>query len=144
MNATQVLLSVTGVAQNVGAEDDAVHLVTHGTLSGENDAWHLTYDETEPDDDETRHVTLTMKKGVVSMLRQGSNATSMVFQRGRRFEGCYHTPYGDLDMGVFATSVRYAVEDASGEIALKYQLDLQGKFAAMHELHIRFVPSKRR
>jgi len=34
-------------------------------------------------------------------------------------------------------------EQKTGEVNLKYQLDLQGQFAAMHELRIRFCPSQK-
>ncbi len=143
MRNKKVLLSVTGVAQNQGADDEAIHLVTTGTLSGENDRWRLKYTETQPDTDLKHDITVTMDHGVVTMQRDGQFGASMVFEKGRRFEGAYDTPYGALDMGVFATQVRYRVEDASGEVNLQYQLDLQGQFAAMHELKIRFVPRGR-
>ena len=89
-------------------------------------------------------MTLTLGKGVVTMERHGAFATSMVFEKGCRFEGSYDTPYGALDMGVYATQVKYRVDDEdNGEVNLQYQLDLQGQFAAMHELNIRFCPAGR-
>lgn len=140
-DARRVLLSVTGLAKNQEAEDEAVHLLTTGTLFGRLDAWRLDYVETQPDSQESA-VTLTLGGGVVTMQRRGDFATSMVFEKGCRFEGSYDTPYGSLDMGVFPTLVRYCVdEEANGEVKLKYQLDLQGQFAAMHELRIRFCPA---
>ncbi len=138
-----VLLSVTGMAQNVGQPDDAMHLVTTGYLSGEKDDWRLRYTETQPDSTKPSHVTLSMADGVVTMRRDGEFDTSMVFAKGRRFEGIYNTPYGALDMGVYPTQVRYQVEGAQGEVMLKYQLDLQGQYAAMHELRIRFAERKK-
>jgi len=134
-----VLLSVTGTAQNVGQPDDAVHLITTGYLSGEKDAWRLRYSETQPDSTKGNRVLLSMADGVVTMQREGEYGTSMVFEKGRRFEGVYNTPYGALDMGVYATQVRYQVDGAHGEVMLKYQLDLQGQYAAMHELRICFA-----
>ena len=138
-----VLLSVTGMAQNVGQPDDAVHMITTGYLSGEEDAWRLRYSETQPDSEKPNHVVLSMQGGVVTMQREGEFGTSMVFEKGRRFEGIYDTPYGSLDMGVYATQVRYRVQGAQGEVSLKYQLDLQGQYASMHELQIRFTERKR-
>ncbi len=143
MKSKKVLLSVTGVAQNQGSEDEAMHLVTTGVLSGDQDAWRLKYTETQPDTDMKHNITVTMNHGVVTMQREGQYGTSMVFEKGRRFEGLYDTPYGALDMGVFATQVKYQVDDAFGEVNLQYQLDLQGQFAAMHELKIRFAPRGR-
>lgn len=142
MRKKQVLLSVTGRSQ---AEDeqqpDTVRLLTTGTLTGEREAWRIDYTETQPDN-QASDITLTLGGGVVTMQRAGVFSTSMVFEKGRRFEGSYETPYGALDMGVYATQVKYQVDDgANGEVNLQYQLDLQGQFAAMHELNIRFCPA---
>lgn len=142
MTSKQVLLSVTGTAQNPQEDEDAVRLLTTGTLTGDNDAWRLNYTETQPDGSGTHEITVTLDKGVVIMQRQGEYATSMVFEKGCRFEGSYATPFGELAMGVYATQVKYQVDpQTGGEVNLQYQLDLQGQFAAMHELRIRFCPA---
>ena len=125
MRKKKVLLSVTGIVQDAGMEDcaDEMRLVTTGELSGEpeQNAWKLRYTETQPDTSETDRVTFTMKD----------------------YEGSYNTPYGALEMGVFPTHVRYNVNDAKGEVVLKYQLDIQGQYASMREMRIRFAPSHR-
>ena len=137
----QVLLSVMGWTHDDDDPSDSVRLLTTGTLSGEKDLWRIDYTETQPDN-ESSDVILTMGKGVVTMQRTGTFSTSMVFDQGRRFEGNYSTPYGDLAMGVYPTHVKYQVQDGPvGEVNLTYQLDLQGQFAAMHELRIRFCPA---
>lgn len=146
MRGKKVLLSVVGVVQDVGSEEasDEMRLVTTGELSGENDSWNLRYIETQPDTAETHKVTFTMKDGVVTMSREGEYRTSMIFSQGNRFEGNYVTPYGALEMGVYPTQVRYKVdENDKGEVLLKYQLDIQGQFASMREMRIRFAPSRR-
>ncbi len=141
MKKQQVLVSVTGWTKDDEDQPESVRLLTTGTFSGAREDWRIDYTETQPDND-SHAVTLTMGKGVVTMQRQGSFATSMVFEQGRRFEGSYQTPYGALAMGVYPTHVKYRVDDeATGEVNLTYQLDLQGQFAAMHELRIRFCPS---
>ncbi len=145
MEKTPVLLSVSGWSQPQGEEKpDPVRLLTCGTLTGSLDAWRLDYTETHPGEEKAHDVVVKMQKGVVTMERHGDYATSMVFEKGRRFEGCYHTPYGALDMGIFSTQVKYTVdEQKTGEVNLQYQLDLQGQFAALHELCIRFCPSQK-
>ena len=139
----QVLLSVMGWTHEDDDPSDTIRLLTTGTMTGGKDAWRIDYTETQPDN-ESSDVTLTLDQGVVTMQRSGAFATSMVFEQGRRFEGSYRTPYGDLDMGVYPTHVKYEVDGAAGgKVDLVYQLDLQGQFAAMHELRIRFCPSGR-
>ena len=146
MRGKKVLLSVVGVVQDVGAEEasDEMRQVTTGELSGEDDSWKLRYIETQPETAETSEVTFTMKDGVVTMSREGEYHTSMIFSQGSRFEGSYVTPYGALEMGVYPTQVKYNVdENDKGEVLLKYQLDIQGQFASMREMRIRFAPSRR-
>jgi len=141
MKKQQVLVSITGWTKEDDEQPESVRLLTTGTLTGAPEDWRIDYTETQPDND-AHDVTLTLGKGVVTMQRMGPFSTSMVFQQGRRFEGSYRTPYGALDMGVYPTHVRYKVDDqANGEVNLTYQLDLQGQFAAMHELRIKFCPS---
>ena len=134
-----VLLSVTGQSQQDGQQEERIHLVTTGHLRKTERGFSLHYEETQPESGETSHITLDMEKGSVTMMRDGSYATSMVFEKGRRFQGNYHTPMGDLEMGIFATRVQYSANEEKGDVSLQYQLDLQGQFVAMHELKVLFV-----
>ena len=144
MKRKKVLLTVTGITSDFGETDDAMRLVTMGTLTGENDSWKLRYEENQSDTKEKRRVTMTMDGGVVTMARDGSWGTNMVFRQGRRFETSYTTPFGSFGMGIFPTQVNYKVEDSGdGEIALRYQLDIQGQFTSVNDLKISFSPSNR-
>lgn len=143
MKRRKVLLTVTGVTSDFGETDEAMRLITTGTLTGENDSWKLRYEENQGDSKEKRRITMTMNGGVVTMARDGSWGTNMVFRQGRRFETNYATPFGSFGMGIFPTQVNYRVEDTgSGEIALRYQLDIQGQYASVNDLKISFSPSK--
>lgn len=134
-----VLLSVTGQSQQDGQQEERIHMVTTGHLSKTSQGFSLKYEETQPESGETSQITLAMEPGSVTMSRNGSYATSMVFEKGRRFQGNYHTPMGDLEMGIFATRVQYHASEDKGDVSLQYQLDLQGQFVAMHELRVHFV-----
>ena len=138
MKAQKVILSVSGTVQ--GEDDEGVRLMTTGMLSGGDPHWKLRYNETMPDGDTSHRVTVSLDENVVTMQRDGAFATSMVFEKGHRFEGNYSTPFGDIEMGVYPVRVDWHVNGGVGEVDLKYQLDLRGQFAAMHELSIRFAP----
>lgn len=138
-NYIPVLLSVTGHSQQDGQPPEGIHLVTTGELRKTKKGFSLKYDETQPDSGETSHITLQLEQNSVTMNRSGDYATSMVFEKGRRFQGSYVTPFGSLDMGIFATKVNYTADEEKGDVSLQYQLDLQGQFVAMHDLQILFV-----
>ncbi len=143
MKRRKVLLTVTGVTSDFGETDDAMRLVTTGTLTRDKDQWKLRYEENQIDSNEKRRITMTMDDGVVTMARDGAWGTNMVFQQGRRFETSYNTPFGAFGMGIFPTQVNYSVDDTGrGEVSLKYQLDIQGQFTSVNDLKISFSENK--
>ena len=133
-----VLLSVTGAARHPFPEDE-IQLVTTGQLTVLPSGYRLTYRETQPDSEEYQDISLQLDGSRVTMTREGSYATSMVFEKGRRFESAYQTPIGCMDMSVYATRVFSRLTEDGGEVQLQYQLDLQGQFAAVHDLRIKYA-----
>ena len=143
MRAKPVRLTVTGVAYNRNEEDEAMRLTPFGTLSGSPKQWKLRYTERQADSNEKHDITMTMGEGVVTVARKGAFGSDLVFQKGHRYEGSYRTPYGDLAMGIFPTQVDYKVgDDGAGEVSLRYQLDIQGRYTSVHKLDIAFESSK--
>ncbi|MBR6525372.1 MAG: DUF1934 domain-containing protein [Clostridia bacterium] len=136
-----VLISVTGKnrAMDNGDEMDAVKLMTMGRLSPVGDGWRLDYEETDPDGGAKQKIRMDMQDKRVTMQRVGEYGTTMVFEKDHRFEGYYHTPFGNLRMGVFATRVYWKVDKGQGQVELQYQLDMQGNFSAVHDLTLRFA-----
>ena len=139
-----VRLTVTGVAFNRNEEDEAMRLTTFGTLSGSPGKWKLRYSERQADSGEKHDIVMTMDGDVVTVARKGTFGSDLVFQQGRRYEGSYRTPYGNLAMGIFPTQVDYQVSDeGEGAVSLRYQLDIQGNYTSVHKLDIAFQANKR-
>lgn len=141
-----VVLTLIGRSQTAPDDPgDPIRLMTTGQLTPAGEGYILQYKETQPDDKDAHNaqdVVLQMEPGRVVMTRLGDYGTSMAFVKGKRFEGVYHTPYGDLDMAVYATKVRCALSPQRGHVHLEYQLDMQGAFAAMNELRLEYVASE--
>ena len=138
-----VLISMNSFSQTdpTGREPaDPIRLLVPGELTIESGVYTLRYEESQTDEDTkaviTQHITLTMVPGRVTMTREGMFSTTMIFVRGQRFEGAYHTPYGDLEMAVYATRADCELSPTAGNVNLQYTLDMQGAFAAMNTLEI--------
>lgn len=138
-----VLLTLNGTSATGQGEDDTIRVMTTGQLRQTPSGYMLRYQETQTDEGDgtvmTQDVILSMQPGRVSMTRLGDYGTTMVFVKDRRFEGKYRTPFGDLDMALFATQVHTDLSPEKGSVQLKYQLDLQGSFAAMNTLRLDYV-----
>lgn len=144
MRNKPVRLRVTGLAINRNDEDEAINMTTFGTLSGDEKQWQLKYTERQAHDGEEHNITMTMGEDTVTVKRQGNFASDLVFRKGRRFEGSYRTPYGDLDMGIYPTKVNYAISpEGDGAVSLRYQLDIGGRYTSVHQLDVAFETRKK-
>ena len=143
---TNVLINMVAVSRtdpNSREPDEPIRMLVPGRLSVENGIYTLRYQETPETEDgivaPPQDITLTLAPDRVTMTREGVFSTTMIFVRGQRFEGAYRTPYGDLDMAVFATKVDCSLAPHAGSVNLQYTLDMQGAFAAMNTMELTYA-----
>ena len=144
MRKKPVLINLLAIAKYEHAPDYPIQFMTRGTLHL-GDQGHAVLEYTESQEDEetgeivTSQITLAMEKNRVTMTRRGDCSNTMVFIPQRRFEGVYQTPYGNMDMAVYARGVRCEIGEQKGSVHLKYQLDIQGTYASTNELHLEYA-----
>ena len=83
-----------------------------------------------------------INRGRAVMERTGDFSTTMVFEKGRRFDGAYRTPWGELAMGIYTVQVNASFGEEQASLRLVYQVDIQGRFTAMHDLTLRLAPNE--
>ncbi len=143
-----VLINLLATARYDQTPDYPIQFMTRGKLSllPDGDAL-IQYTESLQDDDTgetiTARVSLQMAKNRVTMTRQGDVTNTMVFVPRHRFEGIYQTPYGDMNMGVYARNVDCRIGPDSGSVHLKYQIDLQGSYTSTNELHLEYTAERK-
>ena len=143
-----VLLTVTAASRDEqGRTEDAVQLRMPGTLEHRTDTWLLHYDETLEDDGDhttvTHSVHLMIKPGHVTMLRKGPYSMMTVLEHGKRYEGVYHTPYGDMDMAIYTTRLFSVLGADHGTLKVEYQLDINGGFSSMRKMTLEYGTEER-
>ena len=83
-------------------------------------------------------ISLSVTDGKVFLSREGEFSNTMVFAENQRYEGTYHTPYGELAMGVMARGVTCDIGPEKGSVHLRYELNIQGAYASTNELHLAY------
>lgn len=140
MPTIPVLITIRSTAHRDGvAGDETISMLTAGEMELEEERAVIRYEETLDESMPAQRVVMTIDGGGATMSRDGEYATDMVFRMGCRYEGSYHTPYGDMELAVFCTRLRYDLGEDGGEVQLSYQLDLNGAFAAVHDLEMRLI-----
>ena len=140
---TPVFINLLAIARYDHMPDYPIQFMTVGDLYySDPDNVMLQYVESQQDD-ETGEITesdisLSLRDGRITMERKGDFSNTMVFAKGQRFEGVYHTPYGEMDMAVFTKEAACRLGRSEGNIHLKYQLNIQGSYASTNELHLEY------
>ena len=140
---TPVFINLLAIARYDHMPDYPIQFMTTGKLFYKNAGEaQLQYVESQ-EDEETGEITrsdilLSMADGKVTMQRNGDFSNTMVFAKGQRFEGVYHTPYGEMDMAVFTKEAACRFGRSEGNMHLKYQLNIQGNYASTNELHLEY------
>ncbi len=139
-----VMISVISSARGEnGVPEETLQLIMKGELTPKPDGWLLHYEETLEDDADHTRVThdmrLLLRPGHVTILRKGMYGMMMVLSRGKRYEGVYHTPYGDMPMAVYPTRVHCVLGPDHGEAEFEYQLDIQGGFVSVRRMTVAYT-----
>lgn len=136
MTEIPVLVSIHSCARRDDDSEEPISMMVGGVLQLDEEKAVIIYQEVIDESIPPQTVVVTAKDDTVTLHRQGDYATEMAFCRGLRYEGNYNTPYGGMDMAIFCTRLSYDLSDIGGGIELEYQMDLNGQFAGMHQLHL--------
>ena len=144
---TPVFINLLAIARYEQMPDYPIQFITVGNLSYTNkDEARLEYAESQQDEETgeilTSDISLSRRNGKITMERKGDFSNTMVFAKGQRFEGVYHTPYGEMDMAVFTKEAACKFGKTEGNIHLKYQLNIQGNYTSTNELHLEYKAGK--
>ena len=136
---TPVFINLLAIARYEHMPDYPIQFMTIGDLYYSNpDEALLRYVESQQDEETGEiirsDISLSLKGGRITMEREGDFSNTMVFAKGQRFEGVYHTPYGEMDMAVFTKEAACRFSRSEGNIHLKYQLNIQGNYTSTNEL----------
>lgn len=126
-----------------GAVDAPIRVMTTGKLKPTSTGFMLRYIESAADEGTgeimSSPVTLTLQPDRVVMNRAGEFGSTMVFVKDTRFQGQYHTPYGDMGLALYTTHVYCKVGRDKGTVRLEYQLDMNGHYAATQTIALDYV-----
>jgi uncharacterized beta-barrel protein YwiB (DUF1934 family) len=137
-----ILISLDAQSTAGGRPEDGMRLITTGKLYENQNETVIRYEESLDEKEPPQKIRLSIRDGVITMSRKGSYDADMVFQKGKRYESQYRTPYGVMDMALYCTRADVVRAQNGGEISLQYQLDLGGQFAAMHDMKLHWMRKK--
>lgn len=119
-----VIISITGTQNYDIGEQDAVELVTSGQYEHSKDSSFLSYMESELTGLDGTKTSFFVDPLSVTMLREGSLNSRMVFEQGRKHVFLYETPYGSSTMGVNTNKMKIKLDEHGGNMEIDYIIEL--------------------
>ena len=117
-----------------------IEINTNGTLSLEDGRIELSYDETELTgmDGSTTAISFSEDNpSLVSMVREGSVSTALVFEQGKRHRCAYNTPYMPFELCVHTLKVDNKLS-TDRTIFIDYIIEIRGAKAERTKMEITY------
>ena len=125
-----VIISIKGKQLYAESGPDEVELVTSGILKMDGPGrCTVSYEESELTGLEGTTTKLHIDGGRVTLLREGTINSQMVFEEGRRHLSMYETPYGALSIGVNTRRMRSTLGEAGGDLEIDYAIEIDNLLA---------------
>lgn len=137
-----VIIFIKGSQLYEGQDPDVTELVTAGTLRREQEGYTIAYQETELTGLEGTTTKLRIEGPRVTLLRQGSVNSQMIFEVGRKHLSMYETPYGALAVGIETRRLKNTVDEAGGDLEIDYAIEIDNLLAgkSLFQLNVKKKP----
>lgn len=134
-----VLITIKGI-QDVGnfsaADGEAIELVTSGKYSHGDGETFFSYMESEMTGMEGTKTTFRITPDVVTLEREGTTNSQMVFQKGKKHVFLYDTEYGSFSLGVNTSRLITGLNVGGGDMRIDYTLDMDSVIVSQNSVVI--------
>ena len=120
-----VLISIRGF-QIVDDDDDAqpVELIAPGQYYCRNGKHYVLYDEVDEDDGSITKNRIKIQDDYVGITKKGVSNTNMIFEKNKKNQTFYKTPYGQMLIGVNTRHLQVDFEEDKIAVQIDYELDV--------------------
>lgn len=135
------MLKIIGKQLNKEGEQEVVELITEGKYYRKGEATYLIYQETELSGIQGCTTTLKITDDMINMKRFGSASSEIQFQKGKKFNTHYNTPYGNIEMEVLTKNIENELNktEATGFLNIEYDISLSGLVEGRNKLNIEIM-----
>lgn len=121
----KVLISVKTM-QYIDGQPEIIELITEGEYSKEQCCFVASYNESEISGMEGTKTTLKIEENALSIIRNGTTNSNLVFKKGLNHVSLYSTPFGALEVIIKPKKVFIDVDDKGGKVELEYRMEASG------------------
>lgn len=125
-------------------KEELVEFITEGTLQNRGGMTRISYPESEISGMQGCTTSLIVTPDKVMMKRSGGEgiSTEMEFQKGKRVDGIYETPYGSMGLEILTNDIvrkNRSRSQTPESLSIDYSISLAGTHQWRQRLDIEIV-----
>ena len=136
-----VKIIVLGQHDNGDGDTGTIRTTSVGQYFEKGESRYLIYDEEMEGFDKPVHNRIKYKPGCVELVKSGLVSSRMVFEQGKTIMTNYHSPYGEMLMGVNTKSVFITEWEGMIRIEVDYSLEVDEKQMSKSKITIKVKPA---
>ncbi len=141
----EVLVSISGLQMAVNAMesmgDEPVEIISAGTYYFKDGKHYIFMEEVAEGFSEVTKTQIRIHgTSSLEVMKKGVSNVHMIFEKNRNYRCCYHTPFGQLNLGI--CTERIVIEESEDEITanVKYAMSVNGEPLADCAVRIKITP----
>lgn len=138
-----VIITITGlqfVVEDDSQEPEAMEVITSGTYYMKNGKHYILYDEIIEGFSEVTKNIIKIGSDTIDISKKGITNVQMNFDKNKKNMTCYHTPYGEIMMGIEAKQIDIMETEELIRADIKYDLELNYEHIAQCDISIKIQP----
>ncbi len=123
--------------QEIEGQSDSTEFVSCGTYNYCDEKVEVLYDESVALGVDNVKTKLSVKNGVVEILRNNGDFGSLIIEEGKRHQCQYYTQYGNVVIGIYGNKVENNLNSSGGSISLVYSIDVNSGLLSRNKVEIK-------
>lgn len=130
--------------QIIDTEKNNIKILTMGCYKKINNKYYIIYNEYPEDslDKLTVSILKIESSDYIILTKSGSIQSKLMLEKGKRHYCQYQTEFGDFTLGIYTKTIEYNFRQNSGNIYIKYFLDINSTLTATNEIFINIKENK--
>ena len=135
----EVLISVKGLHTMEDTQKDEVEVISAGNYYKRNGKHYVLFEETVEGSGESINSRIKLAGERMEVCQKGAVNSQLVFERNRKNESWYGTPYGNMLAGIRVKDMKMEESEDIIKASVDYSLELNYEHMADCSLQVKIV-----
>lgn len=136
MMTSDVLITIKGLQMALD-NSDSLEIITNGKYFKKNGKHYVLYEEVVEDQRVSNMIKIYNE--TVEVTKKGLASVQMFFETGKKNTSIYSTPYGQLEVSIYAEQIRVNETENKLELNMQYDLEMNSQHVSDSQVSVTVV-----